>query len=108
MSDAHMDHDYGQQLSNPPHVQKIERALRLEPFLSYVEELVQPVIESDPDSEIKKPCLKDEEGNKILNGIQITKAGKEKHIGYKMLGFPSITTKTPFLVQMICLSFLLL
>ena len=75
MLDPHLDHDYGQQLANPPHVQKIERALRLEPFLSYVEELVQPVADSDTDIEITKPCLKDEEGNKILNGIQITKAG---------------------------------
>lgn len=75
MSEVYLDHDYGQQLANPPHIQKIERALRLDPFLSYVEDLVQEDAHSDTDEEIKRPCLKDDEGNKIFNGIQITKAG---------------------------------
>ena len=75
MLNPFLDHDYGQHLANPPHVKKIERALQLEPLLSYVEELVQPIADSDTDSEITKPCLKDDDGNKILNGIHITKAG---------------------------------
>ena len=76
-SDAHFDHDYGQQLANPPHIQKIERALRLEPFLSYVEELVKPNKDNvdELEREILKPCKKDGEGNKLFNGITITKAG---------------------------------
>ena len=76
MADIHLDHDYGQHLANPPHIQKIERALQLEPLLSYVEQVVKQTAESDTDEEIKRPCLKDDEGNKIFNGIQITKAGK--------------------------------
>ena len=32
---------------------------------------------TDTEVEILRPCLKDEEGNKILNGITITKAGKK-------------------------------
>lgn len=77
MSEVYLDHDYGQQLANPPHIQKIERALRLDPFLSYVEDLVQEDAHSDTDEEIKRPCLKDDEGNKIFNGIQITKAERK-------------------------------
>lgn len=77
-TETHFDHDYGQQLANPPHIQKIERALRLESFLSHVETIIQPTSDSDTDieKELLKPCGKDAEGNKILNGITITKAGK--------------------------------
>lgn len=76
----HFDHDYGQQLANPPHIQKIENALKLEPFLSYVEAIIKPTEEDfNIEKEILKPCVKkDAEGNKLFNGITITKAG-EKH-----------------------------
>ncbi|XP_045175663.2 chromatin-remodeling ATPase INO80-like [Mercenaria mercenaria] len=75
----HFDHDYGQQLANPPHIQKIEHALKLEPFLSYVEELIKPTEEDfSIEKEILKPCVKkDTEGNKLFNGITITKAERK-------------------------------
>lgn len=77
MADFHFDHDYGQQLANPPHIQKIERALQLDPLLNYVEDLLHKNAQADKEiqSEILRPCEKDLEGNKILNGITITKAG---------------------------------
>ena len=72
------DHDYGQQLANPPHIQKVENALCLDPLLNFVEDLVHKNAELDKEveEEILKPCKKDAEGNKLLNGITITKAGK--------------------------------
>ncbi|KAL4238749.1 putative DNA helicase ino80 [Mactra antiquata] len=75
----HFDHDYGQQLANPPYIQKVENALKLEPFLSYVEDFIQPTDEDiDIEREILKPCLKkDTEGNKLYNGITITKAERK-------------------------------
>lgn len=77
-SDAHFDHDYGQLLANPPHIQKVENALRLEPFLSYVQDLLKPGLELDKDvDDIVKPCRKDAEGNKILNGITISKTERK-------------------------------
>lgn len=77
MADFHFDHDYGQQLANPPHIQKIEHALQLDPLLNYVEDLLHKNSEADKEVqlEILRPCEKDVEGNKLLNGITITKAG---------------------------------
>lgn len=36
-----MDHDYGQQLAEPVHIQQLEHALSIEPLLSYVENIVK-------------------------------------------------------------------
>ena len=37
---AALEHNYGQQLAKPLHFQQIEEALQLEPFLNYVENIV--------------------------------------------------------------------
>ncbi|XP_076441698.1 chromatin-remodeling ATPase INO80-like isoform X2 [Babylonia areolata] len=74
--DSILEHNYGQ-LARPVHVQQLESALRLEPFLSYAEKvLTTPVLSSDDSSDeadLLKPGYKDAEGNKILNGITISK-----------------------------------
>ncbi|XP_060081949.1 chromatin-remodeling ATPase INO80-like [Ylistrum balloti] len=79
-----LEHNYGQQLAKPLHIQQIESALCLEPFLTHVEKIInEPPTHSDPydstDSEydLLQPCLRDDEGNKILNGITITKAERK-------------------------------
>lgn len=105
---ATMDHDYGQ-LAEPVHIQQLEHALRIEPLLSYVENIVKEPIgfrywvisnrerkkerervyymtwcssfdsdgcdSSEDEFNFLQPCLRDEDDNKILNGITITKAG---------------------------------
>ncbi|XP_041352377.1 chromatin-remodeling ATPase INO80-like [Gigantopelta aegis] len=82
-TETSLEHNYGQQLARPLHIQSLERALALEPLLGYVENLLtEPVKESDVEStdtevDVLRPCLKDEEGNKILNGITITKAERK-------------------------------
>ncbi|XP_071081185.1 chromatin-remodeling ATPase INO80-like [Haliotis cracherodii] len=78
-SEASLEHNYGQQLAKPLPVQGLERSLNLAPLLTYVENLLtEPIGESDgtdtdAETDILKPCIKDGEGNKILNGITITK-----------------------------------
>ncbi|XP_052275442.1 chromatin-remodeling ATPase INO80-like [Dreissena polymorpha] len=78
-TDFHLDHDYGQLLANPPHIQRVEYALQLDPLLNYVEDLVHKnvALDAEIDSEILRPCKKDVEGNKLLNGITITKAERK-------------------------------
>ncbi|XP_052767691.1 chromatin-remodeling ATPase INO80-like [Mya arenaria] len=78
-ADFLFDHDYGQQLANPPHIQKVENALRLDPLLNYIEGLVHENagLDREVEEEILRPCKKDAEGNKILNGITITKAERK-------------------------------
>ncbi|KAL5008979.1 hypothetical protein ScPMuIL_014560 [Solemya velum] len=80
-SETALDHDYGQRLAPPLHVQQVAEALRLDPFLNYVENLINvPVVDSDcesgtdGESDLIRPCSKDPEGTKFLNGISITKA----------------------------------
>lgn len=85
MSAAIMDHDYGQQLAEPVHIQQLEHALRIEPLLSYVENIVKEPVgfssdgcdSSDGEFDFLQPCLRDEDDNKILNGITITKAERK-------------------------------
>ncbi|KAK7487146.1 hypothetical protein BaRGS_00021641 [Batillaria attramentaria] len=77
-ADSILEHNYGAQLAKPLHVQQLESALRLEPFVSFVEKLMtDPVLgseeSSDNEAELLKPGYKDAEGNKILNGITISK-----------------------------------
>ena len=43
-AEAVLEHNYGQQLAKPLHIQRVENALKLEPFLGYVENiLTEPV-----------------------------------------------------------------
>lgn len=77
-ADSILEHNYGAQLAKPLHVQQLESALRLEPFVSFVEKLMtDPVLgseeSSDNEADLLKPGYKDAEGNKILNGITISK-----------------------------------
>ncbi|XP_050405390.1 chromatin-remodeling ATPase INO80 [Patella vulgata] len=79
---TNLEHNYGQQLAEPAHIQRLEHALYLEPLLGYVEKIItEPIAESDfTDTETEdylKPCVKDDEENKILNGITITKAERK-------------------------------
>ncbi|XP_070179265.1 chromatin-remodeling ATPase INO80-like [Littorina saxatilis] len=75
-ADSNLEHNYGQ-LARPVHVQQLESALKLGPFLNYVEKvLTDPVLSSDDstdEAELLKPGYKDTDGNKILNGITISK-----------------------------------
>ncbi|KAL8590096.1 hypothetical protein ACOMHN_034327 [Nucella lapillus] len=74
--DSILEHNYGQ-LARPLHVQQLESALQLEPFLSHAEKIMTaPILSSDDSSDeadLLKPGYKDAEGNKILNGITISK-----------------------------------
>ncbi|VDI53953.1 DNA helicase INO80 [Mytilus galloprovincialis] len=77
-----LEHNYGQ-LAKPLHVQQVEQALRLEPFLNYVEDVInKPPANSECDStdsdyDVLQPMVKDSEGSKILNGVTITKAERK-------------------------------
>lgn len=39
-AEAALEHNYGQQLAKPLHIQRVENALKLEPFLGYVESIL--------------------------------------------------------------------
>ncbi|PVD25847.1 hypothetical protein C0Q70_13511 [Pomacea canaliculata] len=77
-ADSILEHNYGMQLAKPLHVQQLESALQLQPFINFVEKLVtEPVFgsddSSDNDVELLHPGYKDAEGNKMFNGITISK-----------------------------------
>lgn len=78
-----LEHNYGQSLAKPLHIQQVEQALKLEPFLSYVEHIInKPAVNSEYEStdseyDVLQPMIKDEEGSKILNGVTITKAERK-------------------------------
>ncbi|KAL3872724.1 hypothetical protein ACJMK2_035930 [Sinanodonta woodiana] len=79
------DHDYGKQLAKPLHIQSYEQALQIDPLLKYVEGLIKepPRTESDGEEtsegelELLKAAITDSEGNKIVNGITVTKAERK-------------------------------
>ncbi|ESO83010.1 hypothetical protein LOTGIDRAFT_236919 [Lottia gigantea] len=78
-----LEHDYGQRLAEPAHLQRLEKSLQLDPLLNYVEKIVtDPIAESDvtdtdDNEDYLKPCIKYDEENKLLNGITITKAERK-------------------------------
>lgn len=39
-SETSLEHNYGQKLSKPLHIQYVEHALQLEPLMTYVENLI--------------------------------------------------------------------
>ncbi|KAK3093780.1 hypothetical protein FSP39_020132, partial [Pinctada imbricata] len=97
MSHTEMDHNYGQSVAEPLHVQKVENALRLEPFLNYLEKVVSDPVgysdgyeSSDSELDVTQPCLRDGEGNKLFNGITITKAAERKADKTRLYNFTKV------------------
>uniref|UniRef100_A0A2C9KB78 Chromatin-remodeling ATPase INO80 n=2 Tax=Biomphalaria glabrata TaxID=6526 RepID=A0A2C9KB78_BIOGL len=74
------EHNYGRQLAKPLHIQQLEAALNLEPFMKYVESMLSENIESvdesdlsDNEADILKCTLKGSDDGKMVNGISISK-----------------------------------
>ncbi|CAL1526196.1 unnamed protein product [Lymnaea stagnalis] len=75
-----LEHNYGRQLAKPLHIQQLEAALNLEPFMKYVESVLSQNTDSLDESELSeseadifKSSLKDNDNSKVVNGISISK-----------------------------------
>ncbi|KAH9509093.1 putative DNA helicase ino80 [Bulinus truncatus] len=75
-----IEHNYGRQLAKPLHIQQLEAALNLEPFMKYVESILSENNESVDESDLSeneadffKSTLKDSDDGKMVNGITISK-----------------------------------
>ncbi|ELU04541.1 hypothetical protein CAPTEDRAFT_220290 [Capitella teleta] len=75
------DHVYAS-IAKPLHIQRVERALDVEPLLNYLEESVarsqfsdfEPSTDGDSDLDAYKKAPLDAEGSRVFNGIVVTRA----------------------------------
>ena len=76
------DHVYAS-IAKPLHIQRVEHALDVEPLLNYLEESVaraqfsdfEPSTDGDSDLDAYKKAPIDAEGNRLFNGMVVTRAG---------------------------------
>ncbi|XP_059148213.1 chromatin-remodeling ATPase INO80-like isoform X2 [Physella acuta] len=71
---AAVEHNYGRQLAKPLHIQQLEAALNLEPFMKYVEAVVCENIESLDESDssvtdVLKSSLKEHEESQVFHAM---------------------------------------
>ncbi|KAK7075741.1 putative DNA helicase ino80, partial [Halocaridina rubra] len=80
------------EFSKPVHVQRLEQALRLEPFLNYVEHVLnQPVSDIDAASESETECT-----SALKNGLSRTKEERENDKSH-LYNFDSVRRKRMWL-----------
>lgn len=78
-SKTSIEHNYGQQICQPLHIQRLEKALYLESFLAYLTKVLNTPIDEDSDDDFLDGFRPSQNGDRhnLANGLTITKAEKK-------------------------------